>query len=254
MASSGQQQSIAARAQAWRHGAHAAVCDVIEPWAHGTVVRATRFPNCFDFNTVRIEADPAMDVAELVTFADAALDGLTYRRIDFEAVGAAEPLQAGFEALGWHAARWLWMHHEAPLPVEPDIAVDVVPYDAVHELRVTWNEEDFPGLDPRDYYAEARELAMRRDVLVLAVHEEGRPVAFAEIARGGAAAEITSVYVHPDYRGGGRGGAMTRAAIAAAGDAQDLWIVTDDDDRAKHLYALLGFAPAWTMTEFLRLP
>ena len=230
------------------------MCDVIEPWAHGTIVRATRFPDCFEFNTVRAEEDPAMSVAELVAFADAALDGLTYRRVDFEAVGAAAPLQASFEALGWRATRWLWMHHEAPPPLGPDIAAEAVPYDAVHELRVAWNEEDFPGLDPRGYYAEAREVAMRRDVLVLAVHEDDRPVAFAEIARAGAAAEITAVYVHPDYRGGGRGTAMTRAAIATAGDAEDLWIVADDDDRPKHLYARLGFAPAWTAMEFLRLP
>jgi hypothetical protein len=31
-----------ARARAWHHAGHAAVCDVIEPWAYGTVARATR--------------------------------------------------------------------------------------------------------------------------------------------------------------------------------------------------------------------
>jgi hypothetical protein len=36
---------LAARARAWRNAAHAAVCDVLEPWAHGTVVRATRYPS-----------------------------------------------------------------------------------------------------------------------------------------------------------------------------------------------------------------
>ena len=34
-----------ARALAWCHGAQAAVCDVLEPWAHGTVARATRYPD-----------------------------------------------------------------------------------------------------------------------------------------------------------------------------------------------------------------
>lgn len=62
------------------------------------------------------------------------------------------------------------------------------------------------------------------------------------------------VYVHPDRRGDGLGTALTRAAIDAAGSVRDLWIVADDEDRPKELYARLGFRPAWTTTEFTRLP
>ena len=47
---------------------------------------------------------------------------------------------------------------------------------------------------------------------------------------------------------------MTRAAIEAAGDVRDLWIVADDEDRPKELYARLGFRPAWTTMEFTRWP
>jgi ribosomal protein S18 acetylase RimI-like enzyme len=79
-------------------------------------------------------------------------------------------------------------------------------------------------------------------------------VAFAELERVGAAVEITHVYVRPKYRGAGRGAAMTRAAIEAASDARDLWIVADDEGRAKELYARLGFRPAWVTMEFLRPP
>ena len=64
--------------------AHAAVCDVIEPWAHGTVVRATAYPSYYDFNLVRVEDDPAMSVEALVAFADEALAGLAHRRFDFD--------------------------------------------------------------------------------------------------------------------------------------------------------------------------
>jgi predicted GNAT family acetyltransferase len=94
---------------------------------------------------------------------------------------------------------------------------------------------------------------LRRDVQVLAVREGGAPVAFAQLERDGPAAEITQVYVHPEHRGVGYGAAMTRA-IAAAGDVRDLWIAADDEDRPKQLYARLGFRPAWTAMEFLRLP
>jgi predicted GNAT family acetyltransferase len=84
--------------------------------------------------------------------------------------------------------------------------------------------------------------------------EGGAPVAFAQLERDGDAAEIAQVYVHPEHRGGGRGTAVTRAAIAAASGVRDLWIVADDEDRPKQLYARLGFRPAWTSMEFLRLP
>ena len=247
MSTPGTNGDVGARARAWRNGAHAAVCDVIEPWAHGTVVRATRYPSYYDFNVVRVEEDPAMSVEALVAFADEALAGLEHRRFDFDVVGVADALRAGFEAKGWKAERLVWMRHESPPPPGPDIAVREVPYDAVHELRVAWHGEDFPDQDAADYHAQAREVAMRRDVRVLAVHEGDRPIAFAQLERDGDAAEITQVYVHPEHRGGGRGTAMTRAAIEAAGDVRDLWIVADDEDRPKELYARLGFRPAWTV-------
>ena len=254
MSPSAKEDDPAARARAWRHAAHAAVCDVLEPWEHGTVARATRYPGYYDFNVVRVEGDPAMSVEALAAFADEALAGLAHRRIDFESVTAAKPLRPGFEALGWNALRLLWMHHETAPPPGPEVPVEEVPYDAVDELRVAWHFEDFPGQDPADYHPHAREVAHRREVQVLAVREGGNLVAFAQLEREGAAAEITQVYVHPEHRGGGRGTAMTRAAIEAAGDVRDLWIAADDDDRPKELYARLGFRPAWTTLEFLRLP
>jgi GNAT superfamily N-acetyltransferase len=248
------EDGAATRARAWYHAMHAAVCDVLEPWEHGTVARATRYPSYYDFNVVRVEEDPAMSVEELVAFADEALAGLAHRRVDFDLAAAAEPLRAGFEAIAWKPQRLLWMRHEAPPPSGPDVPVEEVPYDAVHQLRVAWHHEGFPDEDPGAYHAQAREVALRRDAQVIAAREGGEPVAFAQLERDGDAAEITQVYVQPEHRGGGRGTAMTRAAIEAAGDVRDLWIVADDDDRPKQLYARLGFRPAAPSMQFLRLP
>ncbi len=60
---------MAARARDWHHASQAAVCDVLEPWSHGTVVRATRYPSYFDFNVVRVAEDPAMSVDALAAYA-----------------------------------------------------------------------------------------------------------------------------------------------------------------------------------------
>jgi ribosomal protein S18 acetylase RimI-like enzyme len=251
---SGVEGDVAARARAWRNAGQAAVCDVIEPWEHGTILRATGHPSYFDLNVVRVEDDPGMSVDELTDVTDRALADLPHRRLDFDLAEAGDRLRAGFEAAGWRSERLLWMRHEGSLPAGPEITVEEVAYDDVHDLRVAWHLEDFPDLDPAGYHAEAREVALSRGVRVLAVRDGRAPVAFAQLERDGGAAEITQVYVHPDHRGGGRGTAMTRAAIQAASDATDLWIVADDEGRPKHLYARLGFRPAWTMLEFLRPP
>jgi GNAT superfamily N-acetyltransferase len=226
----------------------------MEPWAHGTVARATRYPNYFDFNLVRVEEEPGMSVDELVAFCDEALGGLVHRRLDFDVIEAAERLRPGFTTLGWRSLRLVWMRHESPPPAGPGLAVEEVPYDDVHDLRLTWYAEDHPDQIAGGYHQQAREVAMLRSARVLATHDGARPVAFAQLERSGDGAEITQVFVHPDHRGGGRGTAMTRAAIEAAGDVRDLWIAADDEDRPKKLYARLGFRPAWTSMEITRWP
>ena len=242
----------AGRARRWRNAMQAAVCDVHEPWAHGTVLRATRYPDYFDLNLVRVEDDPGISVDALVAAADRLLAGLAHRRFEFDHPDAVKPLRAEFEARGWRTESLTWMRHESAPPPGPELRVEEVPYDAVRDLRRAWHDEDFPGLDPGDYELQAREVDLARGAQVLAVSEAGEAVAFAQLERGQEAAEITQVYVAPPYRGAGRGTAMTRAAIEAAGEVGDLWIVADSEGRAKDLYARLGFRPAWTAVEMLR--
>ena len=248
------QDQLTQRARDWHHGSHDAVCDLIEPWAHGTVIRAARYPTYYMFNAVRVEEEPGMSAEELTAFAGEALAGLGHLRLDFEQIEAAESRRAALEALGWKVTRLLWMHHEEPLPpAAEEIEVEEVPYEAVDELRLAWHLEEDDGSEYEQFKVAAREVSMTRDVRVLAVREDERPIAYAQLEWAGSGAEITQVYVHPERRGGGRGTAMTRAAILAASDAEDLWIVADDEDRPKQLYGRLGFRPAWTSMECLRV-
>jgi GNAT superfamily N-acetyltransferase len=248
------QDDATGRARAWHHAAQSALCDVIEPWEHGTVVRASRYPSYFDYNAVCVERDAAMDVGALESFADEALAGLAHRRLDFDLAAAAQPLRARFERNGWLTTRLLWMRHEAAPAPAPLAAVEEVPYEAVNDLRLIWHHEDFPDQDASGFFDQAREVASIRGSRVLAMHDGGVPVAFTQLVREGAVAEITHVYVHPEHRGGGRGQAITLAAIGAAGEAEDLWICADDEDWPKDMYARLGFRPVWRSMQFTRLP
>lgn len=241
-------------ARRWRHSAHTAVCDTIEPWEHGTVVRAARYPTYYDFNTVRVEEEPDMDAAELAAFADRALAGLGHRKLEFEEVEAGERRRRELTSAGWRAMRLVWMRHERPLPPEGGRPpIEPVPYGGVDALRDAWHREDFAGMEYERYRHAAREVAEARGAVVLAAVEAGAPVGFAQLERDGAGAEVTQVFVRGDRRGRGIGTALTRAAVLAALDsgAGEVWIVADDEDRPKELYARLGFEPAWRMLEFL---
>jgi GNAT superfamily N-acetyltransferase len=226
----------------------------VSPWAHGTVLRSSRHPNFYDFNLVRVEDDSSLGVASLEAFANEALVGLAHRRVDFDVIAAAEPLRAEFGAAGWTSMRLAWMRHEKPPArgAQAQVTVEEVPYDAVAELRLAWHREDSPAADAR-FLADARAVALRSDVRVLALLERERPVGFAQLRFAGDGAEITQVYVHRDHRGCGRGAAVTRAAITACRDVRDVWICADDEGRPKQLYARLGFRPVWTAMEYQRV-
>lgn len=243
------------RARAWFRATHTSVCDVVEPWPHGTILRAARYPTFYEYNQVWVQDEPAMTVAELTVVADDALAGLAHRLIAFHRGAAAEPLRAEFERDGWRAMKLLWLRHEGPPPPpDPRATVEHVPYDAVHHLRVAWHEEDFPGIDASEYFAASREVSMTRRARVLAAHSDGMPVGFAQVEQLADAAEVTHVYVLPAHRGKGLGTALTTAAIAAASDVADLWICADDEYHAKDLYQRLGFQPVCTTMDFLLLP
>ncbi len=245
---------VAQRVRDWHHAGQAAVCDVIEPWEHGTVVRTSRYPTYYSFNLVRVEEEPGIDAAGLAAFAGEALAGLEHRRVDFEDIEAAESRRSELVALGWKTTKLVWMHHDRPLPpATEEVEVSEVPYEAVDELRLAWHLEDFDNSEYEQFHVAAREVAMMRGVRVLAIHEGDRPIAFAQIERAGTGAEITQVFVHADYRAAGRGTAITRAAIRSASDAEDRWIVADDEDRPKRLYERLGFSPVWRSMECLLL-
>jgi GNAT superfamily N-acetyltransferase len=247
-------RDVAARALAWTRWQRDSICDQIEPWEHGSVLRTPRYPTWFEASLVRVEDDPGMTMAELVAFADRALAGFGHRLISFEVAEAGAALPTEFQAAGWRTHPLVYMHHEGLRPSVDDAQVREVPYDAVEHLRRAWHHEDFPSQDPTEFHADMREVRLARGDRTLAVHDAGEPIAYAALDSGENQVEVGAVYVLPQYRGGGRGTALTRAAIAAAGDVDDVWICADAEDRPRHLYARLGFRPVLHTMDFLRLP
>lgn len=245
--------AVAERARQWRLDDLRAVCDVLQPWEYGLFARSRRYPRYFVFNVVLVQQELPLGAEELIAIADEHLAGLEHRCVEFVSAEHGLALRAEFGRRGWRTALHLRMRHEGPRPrLDTDAHVEELPYEAAHELRLRWHQEDFPDVDARDHFADAAELSRLRDARVLAVTRGGRPVAFAQLERRGDGAEISDVYVHPDHRGQGIGTALTRAAILHAPDVRDLWIQADADDRPQHLYARLGFRTVTRELKFLR--
>ena len=243
---------LAARAVAWRRAQLESVCDVITPWAHGLLVLATRYPSYFDFNAVVVQQPTGMDAAGLAAVADGLMAGLGHRRIEFESDPEAQRLAPGFDALGWRTFRLVMMRCDGEAPAAGAVPVTEVGYDDVIELRRAWHHEDFPEL-ASNYMADAREVSLARGARVLAAAGESGPIGFAQLEQAGDGIEVHDVYVLPDHRGRGVGGAVTAAAVrwALEQEPRDVWIVADADGRPRDLYARLGFVAVRTWSEFL---
>jgi GNAT superfamily N-acetyltransferase len=242
-------------ARGWHRRMHESLCDVIEPWEHGYVLLATKYPNYWNYNVVQVAGNPGLSAAELIEVADDKLARFEHRRVDFLDAEAADAVRSDFEAAGWQTSRLVYMVHSGSLPPGETLPVEEVDYDAVVDLRREWNVEDWPTVDQEDHIPVAKEVAMTRGVKVIASLEEGEPVGFAQVEYIDRDAEVTQVFVSAKHRGSGRGTAITRAAIESAlDDVGDLFIIADDEDRPKELYKRLGFQPVWVTAEFTRLP
>jgi ribosomal protein S18 acetylase RimI-like enzyme len=231
------------------------VCDVIEPWEHGTAVRCTDHPGFWDYNCLRLEGpDPGVTAEVLAAAAERLQAGLRHRRFDIEDEAAGARLRPGFEALGWHVTRLVWLALSEP-PPGPDF--EEVPFALTRPLRLDWarSEPFATSEDEFERQADAEEaVAARRGVRALIARDDaGKLAGYVTLLSDGDTAEVEQAYVTPSLRGRGTGGALVAAAARAAG-ASETFIVADDEGDPKRLYQRLGFRPAWIQYEATRRP
>jgi GNAT superfamily N-acetyltransferase len=231
------------------------VCDVVEPWEHGTALRCTAHPGFWSFNILRVEgAQPDLTAERLAAEADRFQCDLRHRRADIEDAATAERLRPAFDALGWVTERLVWLSLAAPAPGRD---AEEVAVEATRPLRLEWAraEEWVPEGPELARQADAEEDVLRRlgGRAVVARDLAGEPIAFVTFTARGATAEIEAAYVTPTHRGLGVGGRLVTAAARAAG-AEETLIIADDEGDAKRLYLRLGFEPVWIEHVFTRKP
>jgi GNAT superfamily N-acetyltransferase len=242
----------AAAAVAWRHAQHAAVCERLEPWEHGTAVYAPQFSGFWTYNSVRVEGpDAGLDSDAVVAAAERLQAGQAHRHVEVEDVTAGARVRPGLEALGWTVERNVWMAADGPVHAAAAGAeITEAPFPRTRPLREQWAGGAFGTGFARLEEAVA---AHRGTRALIAWGPAGEAIGFTTFSVAGELAEVEQAYVVADRRGEGIGAALVAAASGAAA-ARTTVIVADDEGDPKRLYARLGFAPAWIQHVFIRRP
>jgi ribosomal protein S18 acetylase RimI-like enzyme len=229
-------------------------CEVVEPWAHGSVLRTPSAPNFWDANFVRVEGDASdLEPVDLVQAADMLLSDSRHRKLEVQDERAGARMRPFFEAAGWIADRLAVMLREGPAPRHDD--VEEVGLLDTHALRIEWYLSYDNDEASQIAVAEAQDrLSVRRSMRAFIVRDSGGfPVGFASLAVGPDGVEIDQLYVTPVARGRGIGGRLVESALAAGG-LETAWVIADDDGLARALYERLGFETVWIQHAFVKHP
>ncbi|MGD0273512.1 MAG: GNAT family N-acetyltransferase [Gaiellaceae bacterium] len=222
-----------------------------------TVLMCESLPLVWDRNYLRVE-DGGASASELASLADRVLGGagLSHRRIFTDSPEIADRLAPQFKSLGWKAQQLLVMIYngqveEETLPLVAEVEID--------EMLPFWEEEN------RHYHPESPDLvrqlgeqnlliAGRIDSQYFARRLDGRVVSACQVFSRGATAQVESIGTLPDYRNRGLASSVIRRAVAeAVRTGHDLvWLLAEEDDWPKALYAKLGFNPVGHFCAFRR--
>lgn len=233
-----------------------------EPTAFGTAFLNLDFPLRYDSNFVWVEP-PLRGVAADALAADAdrvlGEHGLAHRKLFVDDDLHGGRLAAAFLDLGWSAERLLIMAQVR----EPE-----------HRPAAEVSEQGFAEARPflelvlrRQPYADSEE-AVRQLTEIRGVYEreagarffvadvDGQPASVCELYVLGDVAQVEDVNTIEEFRGRGLGSAVVLAAAASARTrgCDVVFLIADDADWPKDLYARLGFDPVSRFWSFVRTP
>jgi ribosomal protein S18 acetylase RimI-like enzyme len=249
------------RAIAFEEALRDRAVDRIEPFRFGDALFTESLPRVWDANLLRVERADGARAAELAAEADRVQRGagLLHRKIAVLDEGEGERLAPGFAELGWSVTRFLFMAHPGD-PAQAAVASVVeVDRDLLGPLRERIARDE-PWAraeeDVRQVRESAERIAAAGKTRHFAVLEDGAVASCADLYSDGRTAQIEDVATLPEFRGRGYASAVVLTALAAARrDGHDfVFLVADDGDWPKELYAKLGFEPLGRTFEFLRKP
>ncbi len=235
----------------------------IEPVRWGVMLFNDTFPKVYGFNFLRLEGAPLeLDLDELLDELDELQGraGHEHRHVvvEDEALGAA--LAPRFRTLGWDVATLLVMGYRGELDL-PETGAGVGELTA-SELRDFRARSLAAGPAAKDPVATAQlidkdaVLAASAGARFFGALLEGRAVCCTDLYSDGVTAQIEAVLTLEPYRKRGFGRVVVAEALGTAlAEGHDLvFLVADDEDWPKELYARMGFEPLGRCYDFLKSP
>jgi GNAT superfamily N-acetyltransferase len=244
----------AARALAFQRRTAELVADEFAPISEGWLVRSRSMPLVWSVNQVCVTRP--VRFAAALALSEEHLGELPYRQLAVEHEPSGRRLEGPFRDDGWEIDRDLTM----VLAQDPDRQVDtgaVIEPGERETLALTrrWADEDeHLQLTPEGLaqVVEHNRLTWRvRRARRLGVRDNsGALAAITQLYSDGTSAQVEGVYTVPEQRGRGYARALVTHAVALAQAAGHklTFIVADDMDWPKQLYARIGFEPvgrAW---------
>lgn len=234
----------------------------IVPFRFGRAYFNDTFRQVWDLNFLLVDGEQDVDPGELA--ADAELlhtdAEQAHRRaaVTSDAVGAK--LERFFRRLGWEVNRSLYMAHRgegeravSTATVEEVSRSDLLPFRREAARAEPWATSE----EVVDEVVAAGSLWEEAgNARYFAVLADGRPVAATELYSDGRTAQVEDVVTLADHRGRGYGSAVVLRAVEEALTAghRFVFLVADDADWPKELYARLGFEAIGRTWSFLRTP
>jgi GNAT superfamily N-acetyltransferase len=233
----------------------------VEPFAFGTAYLHEALPRRYSSNLLWVDPGARPPGADpLVAEADRILGGagLEHRKLNVDGeIGRA--LAPRFFELGWTVQRLVVMTLEREPDRPASIQVDRVAFDAARPIvdainrraEYTQDEEDI-----RQLVEHKRVLQDQVGATFFVARVDGELAAVCELYALDGVAQIEDVNTLEEHRGRGAARAVVLAAARAARaeGAGLVFLIADEEDWPKHLYARLGFDAAGPVWEFIRMP
>lgn len=242
-----------ARVLAFLRANLARTADELRPIEGGYVVSSSSLPAVWSINHVRVAVPLGFE--SVVELADQQMRDRRYVQIVVENQDTGLALEDAFRAASWRTERELLMVLSAPPEryADTSIVIDAGEAEMAEMMRRWYGDEE---LDPRalDQLVEfsRRESRACRDRLLGVRSSDGELVAICKLRGDGRTAQVEDVYTAPEARGRGFARALVTRAVELARDAgHDLiFIIADDNDWPKELYARIGFRPVGRVWQF----
>jgi GNAT superfamily N-acetyltransferase len=231
------------------------LADEVDHIEAGWVARTRSMSDVWTLNQVHV-VGPA-SVAQVTALADEHQADLAYRHLVVEDEGVGHQLEEVLSGAGWKAHRLVLMVLVEPAARDSGATEGVVELDEPQMLALMrrWLREDDPHVTPScvdqlDEY-HRREGALWHERCFGRLGRNGVPAAVTKLRAQGRTAWVEDVYTVPEERRQGHARMLVAHATGLARSVgYDLtFLLADDNNWPKHLYAEAGFRPiglTWT--------